>query len=67
MRIGTAHDVSVHHVGQVDIVDVVASALDEAQIFFALDGVPHATDLRRCWEDHVSLLAPSCRRHTALL
>src|SRR5271156_6540047 len=64
MRVRTAHHVSIDHIGQVNVIHIVASALDESQIFFALDGMAHATDFRRCWEDHLYLLDSSWRRHT---
>ena len=67
MRIGTAHHVSIDHFWQLNIVHIVALALEKAQIFFALDGVAHATNLRRCLEDHLFLPGPSCRRRTARL
>ena len=68
MRIRAAHDVAVRHIRQLHIVHVVAFALDEAQILLALDGMAHATDLRRCLEDHLFCLpAPACRQHTARL
>ena len=45
VRVRAAHDVHVHHVGQLHVVDVAALALDEARVFLALHAVAHAADL----------------------
>ena len=37
VRVRAAHDVEVEHAGQVDVVDVVSFAPDEARIFLTLD------------------------------
>ena len=44
VRVRAAHDVHVQHPGQLDVVDVVALAADEARVFLALHGVTHAAD-----------------------
>ena len=46
-RVGVraAHDVQPQLAGQVEVVDVLARATDEAGVFLALDGMAHATDL----------------------
>ena len=45
VRIRRAGDVEPQLAGQVDVVDVLAGAADEARILLALDRVAHATDL----------------------
>ena len=46
-RVGVraAHDVEPELAGQVEVVDVLARAADEARVLLALDGVAHAPDL----------------------
>src|SRR5271169_4993056 len=46
MRVGTAHHLSVNHVGQVNVIHIIPLALDEPQVFLAFDGVAHATNFR---------------------
>ena len=41
VRVGAADEITEHHVRQLDVVGIVAFALDEADIFLAL---PRATD-----------------------
>ena len=53
VRIRTAHDVEIEHAGQVHVVDVITLAAKEARIFFAFDGVAHATDFGRCFWRHL--------------
>ena len=46
VRVRTAHDVEPELARQVDVLDVLALAADEARVLLALDRVAHATDLR---------------------
>ena len=46
VRERAAHDVHVQHAGELDVVDVVAPAADEARILLALHRVPHPAHLR---------------------
>ena len=39
---GRAHDGHVQHLGQLDVIDIVALTLDEARIFLAQAGLAHA-------------------------
>ncbi len=55
---GAAHYVAVDHPGKMHVVDVGAFALNESGIFFAFDGVAHATDFGRGRLDHA--VAPFC-------
>ena len=43
--VGAANDVQPELAGQVDVVDVLAHAADEARVLLALDGMAHAADL----------------------
>ncbi len=43
--VGAAHDVHEQHAGHLDVVDVVALALDEARVFLALAGAADALEL----------------------
>ncbi len=45
--VGAAHDIHIQHTRQLDIVDVVALALDKARVLLALHAVAHAADVSR--------------------
>jgi hypothetical protein len=42
MAVRRAHEIAVQHAGQLDVVDIVALALDEASVFGAAAGKAHA-------------------------
>ncbi len=69
-RVGirAAHDVQPQLAGQVDVLDVLARAADEARVLLALDGVAHAPDLGagaelagRFFGRHVARFSPLSR------
>ena len=70
LRVGVraAHDVQVQHARELDVVDVVALAADEARILLALHRVAHAADfgdvgrLRSPWRASLPLQRQLRRR-----
>ena len=59
VRIGAAHHLPVDHTGQMDVIHIVALALDEPQVFLALHGVAHAAHFGRSLKDHFATSAIS--------
>ena len=55
----TAHDVQVEHPRELEVIDIVAFAPDEAWVLLAGDRVSHATDFGRCSRSHYALLSRS--------
>ena len=59
VRIRAAHQLPVDHTRQMDVIYIVALALDEPQVFLALHGVAHSAHFGRSLKDHFATSAIS--------